>query len=180
MDAQFAILGTGDSGNGKRLPVFVRHFPPVETGVQTMLPIAGGSYEMQITLAPGMARLDSRVFRTAGTPPSFSLVQAAYGWHLLGHGSPLGLHAVPARQFAGLVHAIVAAARTYAKIVDGVLDLWVVLPASDRAAERRIAQAACEMMRRYTDAQMDFMVIARDSPSVGDVIESDYTLVEAA
>lgn len=92
---------------------------------------------------------------------------------------PLGAYSSPAREFAKTIADLITSAAVYAKITDGVLDLWVILPERDDTVERAIAENACELMRRYPDMSLDFMVIEKVAPSVSNISRSGYVPVSS-
>jgi hypothetical protein len=83
----------------------------------------------------------------------------------------------PAREFARMVQEISPSAVVYARLAEGVLDLWVILDERDYDVERAIAESACELMRTYPDLLFDFMFIEKAAPSASTMGDSGYTLV---
>jgi len=75
------------------------------------------------------------------------------------------------------VEGISRSACVWARVGDGVLDLWAVIPERDRAVEKAVAAAACELMRKHVELDLDFMVVAADSPSAAGLGEAGYRRV---
>jgi hypothetical protein len=88
-----------------------------------------------------------------------------------------GYHQGAGQEFAKRVREVASSASVYAKVQEGVLDLWVVLPRRDRSTERAVSEVVCEVLRRYPEAALDFMLAAEGDESVAELTESDYTLL---